>query len=304
MAAVLITGASGFLGTSLKISLQRRGFTTFSLGINKSNDYQVDLTNETPLFNNSFNIIIHAAGKAHSVPKTFKEKKAFFDVNFQGTINLCKAIDSLVIKPEAFIFISTVSVYGLDHGMGITEDSPLNGSTPYAKSKIQAEEYLKKWADKKGIKLGILRLPLIVGPNAPGNLGDMIRGIKSGRYLSIGNASAKKSMVWVDDIGEIIPKLAEIGGIFNLTDQYHPTLFELETNISKCFGKKKPLSIPFWFARILGKTGDFLGKNSPINSEKLKKIISSLTFDDSKAQYDLNWKPNKVLTKICEIERF
>jgi nucleoside-diphosphate-sugar epimerase len=301
MEKTLITGASGFLGGIIYASLKEEGFTISSLGRNKSNHYCTDLSHEVPFLNNSFDIIIHAAGKAHSVPKTTLEEKEFYDVNYQGTINLCKAINKLKVKPKAFIFISTISAYGLDTGSGITEESPLLGSTPYAKSKIRAEEYLQTWAKENDITLGIFRLPLIAGPNPPGNLGAMINGIKTGRYLSIGNASARKSIVWAEDIADLIPKVSEIGGVYNLTDTYHPTFGELEKEISKCLGKKDPVKIPLWLANLLGRVGDLLGSKAPINSEKINKITSSLTFDDSKARKRLDWKPKKVLDKIAEI---
>lgn len=298
---ILLTGASGFLGRIINSSLIENGYTIRSLGRNKSNHYCVDLFHDVPELNTSFDIIIHAAGKAHSVPKTASEEKEFYDVNLQGTIKLCNAINKLEIKPKAFIFISTIAVYGFDKGANITEESPLLGNTPYAKSKIQAEEYLQTWAKENDITLGILRLPLIAGPNPPGNLGAMINGIKTGRYLSIGNASARKSIVWAEDIADLIPKVSEIGGVYNLTDTYHPTFGELEKEISKCLGKKDPVKIPLWLANLLGRVGNLLGSKAPINSEKINKITSSLTFDDSKARKRLDWKPKKVLDKIAEI---
>lgn len=301
MNKILITGASGFLGGIIDSSLKEHGHIIRSLGRNKSNHYCVDLSHEVPVLSTSFDIIIHSAGKAHSIPKTSEEEKEFYEVNYQGTINLCKAINKLEFKPKAFIFISTIAVYGLDTGAYITEESRLLGNTPYAKSKIQAEEYLQRWAKENNITLGILRLPLIAGPNPPGNLGSMIKGIKTGRYLSIGNASAKKSIVWAEDIAAIIPKVSEIGGTYNLTDTHHLTFGELEKEISRCLGKKNPVKIPLWAAKLLGRIGDLLGSKAPINSDKINKITSTLTFDDKKARNNLGWSPTKVTNKISQI---
>lgn len=50
--------------------------------------------------------------------------------------------------PKTLVFISTVTVYGCDFGDLITEDHPLDGDTPYAKSKIMAETYLNEWCEK------------------------------------------------------------------------------------------------------------------------------------------------------------
>jgi nucleoside-diphosphate-sugar epimerase len=182
----------------------------------------------------------------------------------------------------------------------ISESHPLKGETPYAKSKISAEKWLIEWADRQKVKLGILRLPLVAGIDPPGNLGAMINGIRSGRYLSIGKATARKSIVWHEDIASIIPILSEIGGTFNLTDRCHPSFKQLELVISTKLGKRAPTTIPLFAAKILASAGNILGKNFPINSQKLKKITSTLTFDDKKACNMLGWKPASVLEKIRE----
>src|SRR5690606_10001990 len=112
------------------------------------------------------------AGKAHGIPNSATEEKVFFDVNYQGTVNLCKALEQSIL-PKAFIFVSTVAVYGVDFDENISEEHPLKGETPYALSKIKAELYLTEWCTKNDVILSIIRPSLIAGPNAPGNLGAM-----------------------------------------------------------------------------------------------------------------------------------
>ncbi|MDB5137968.1 MAG: UDP-galactose-4-epimerase [Mucilaginibacter sp.] len=300
---ILITGASGFLGKIISNKLVESGYQLLTLGKQKGNDFQIDLTNKSfqmPALAKA-SIVIHAAGKAHSVPKTQSETEEFFEVNFEGTKNLCNSITSAQCMPESFIFISTVAVYGVDSGEFIDENHVLNGSTPYAQSKILAEKWLQQWAAENNVMLSILRLPLVAGHTPPGNLGAMINGIRNGKYLSIGNASAKKSMVWAEDIASIISQLAEKGGTYNLTDGYHPSFGELELKIAIAMDKKSPIKIPMIVARWIAFLGDFLGNKSPINSDKLKKITSTLTFDDTKARNILNWRPTPVLDKISDI---
>lgn len=295
---ILITGHSGFLGQQLSKVLKTTNFHVAPFLDANQNRIDISQGFKLPL---SPDIVIHAAGKAHSVPTSPEEEKAFFDVNYQGTINLCNAIDQLTEKPQAFIFVSTVAVYGVDSGEMIAESHPLNGITPYAKSKIQAEQYLTAWAAQNNITLSILRLPLIAGCNPPGNLGAMINGIKTGKYLSIGKANAKKSMVWAEDIGDIIPQLIEKGGVYNLTDGYHPSFGELEKAISGTLGKSLPIKIPLFIAKAIAGIGDLLGSKAPLTTQKLKKITSSLTFDDRKAKTNLKWEPRAVILKTTEM---
>jgi nucleoside-diphosphate-sugar epimerase len=290
---LLFTGVSGFLGNNLKPLLSQT-YTIKTLGLTNEDDIKIDLSKAVPEIKDSFDIVLHAAGKAHTVPKTEAEKKLFFDVNYQGTVNLCDALEQSQL-PKAFIFISTVAVYGLEFGENITEDHPLNGNSPYALSKIQAEQFLTSWCEKNGVILGILRPSLIAGKNPPGNLGDMIKGIASGRYLSIAGGKARKSVLMVEDIAHVLPLLCEKGGIYNVCDDVQPSFRELEILISKQLGKKPPPSIPYWMAKSMALVGDVLGEKAPINSSKLKKITKSLTFSNEKAKRELNWLPLNVL---------
>ena len=290
---LLFTGASGFLGNGIR-SLLDRMYTVATVGLLSQNDYTVNIANEIPELHERYDIILHAAGKAHSVPRSEAEKQMFFDVNLQGTKNLCAALEKVGV-PRVFIFISTVAVYGCAYGENITEDDPLNGDTPYAMSKRLAEEYLQKWCYEHNVILGIIRPSLIAGPNPPGNLGAMIYGIRSGKYLSIAGSQARKSVLMVQDIAKLVPLLAEKGGIYNVCDSHHPTFRELETTICRQLDKKLPLSIPYWVAKCMALAGDCLGRKAPINSLKLDKITKSLTFSNEKAIRELGWKPTNVL---------
>lgn len=186
-------------------------------------------------------------------------------------------------------------MYGCDYGDNITEEHPLNGTTPYAMSKRLAEEYLQKWCYEHNVVLGIIRPSLIAGPNPPGNLGAMIGGIRSGRYFSIAGSKARKSVLMVQDIAKLVPLLAAKGGTYNVCDSYQPSFRELETIICKQLGKSLPISIPYWMAKGMALIGDCLGEKAPVNSLKLKKITRSLTFSNEKAIHELGWKPTSVL---------
>ena len=290
---LLFTGASGFLGSNI-IQLLNGAYNIISVGLSPQDTYLVDIATDIPTFIDAFDVVFHAAGKAHSVPKTEAEKRLFFDVNLQGTKNLCTALERSGI-PKAFIFISTVAVYGCDSGENITEEHPLNGTTPYALSKIKAEKYLEGWCAMHNVKLSILRPSLIAGPNPPGNLGAMIRGIRNGKYLSIAGGKARKSVLMVQDIANLLPMLIEKGGIYNVCDSYQPSFRELEMVICKQLSRKGPISIPYWLAKSMAVVGDCLGEKAPINSLKLRKITSSLTFSNEKAVRELKWKPMNVL---------
>jgi GlcNAc-P-P-Und epimerase len=294
---ILVTGASGFLGQEICQALST-DYEIDTLGRSYQNTYRVDLSRQTPTFEKQFNIVIHAAGKAHIIPRTQTEEDEFFQTNFQGTLYLLRGLENSGKLPQAFVFLSTVAVYGREEGEMITETFLLKGKTPYAKSKIQAELYLAQWCERNNVKLTILRLPLLVGANPPGNLGAMIGMMKKGFYVGIGSGAARKSMVLAADVARFIPLVAKLGGTYNLTDGYHPALVDLENAIARNIGQKDFFRLPDSFLRLVARAGDVLGDWSPINSHKFKKLTSTLTFSDAKARVFAGWKPHSVIDHL------
>lgn len=289
---ILLTGANGYIGATIKDYLCG-AYNFKTLGRKTNSDYKFDIVSSIPSFGERFKVVIHNAGKAHSIPQSLSEADFFYEVNFHGTVNLLKALESR--PPLKFIFISTVAVYGLSKGINITEEAPLLATDPYGKSKLLAENFVLEWCKQKKVKCAILRLPLVVGINPPGNLGAMIKGIQKGYYFNIDGGKARKSMVLAEDIAKHILKAGEVGGIYNLTDGYHPNFEELSQLIAKQSGNDKVLNMPYLPAKIAAVIGNLAGKFAPLNTDKLNKITATLTFDDSKARAAFGWNPTPVL---------
>lgn len=293
MEKILFTGGTGFLGKNVRPILDKE-YEVTTCGITPEDMIKANLAKETPKLDKHYDIVLHACGKAHVVPKTEAEKQTFFDVNFTGTVNLCDALEKVGI-PKAIVFISTVAVYGCEFGDLITEEHPLEGNTPYAKSKIMAEEYLTEWCQKHNVVLGILRPSLLAGKDAPGNLGAMVNGVRKGFYMNIAGGKVIKSILMAEDIARILPSLVEKGGTYNVCDTRQPSFGELSISVAKQLGKGKPMNIPYWMAWCMAKVGDLLGSKAPINSYKLEKMTKSLTFSNEKARKELGWEPLDVL---------
>lgn len=181
-----------------------KSYNVTTIGVTDCDMIKANLVAGVPNLPEHYDVVLHAAGKAHIYPKTDAEIKSFYDVNYEGTVNLCKALEKVGL-PKSFIFISTLDVYGLAVGEGIDETAPKNPTTHYAISKLQAEKFLVKWAEEKGVILGILRPSLMVGPNPPGNLQSMINGIKKGYYVNIAGGNTRKSLMMINDIAHLVP---------------------------------------------------------------------------------------------------
>ena len=296
MEKLLFTGASGFLGYNI-LPILEKSYDVHTIGLTDDDDIKINMAREVPPINTHYDVVLHAAGKAHVVPKTEAEKQVFFDVNYQGTVNLCSALEMAGI-PKCLVFISTVAVYGCEFGEMIDETYPLNGDSPYAKSKIMAEEYLTQWCLDHQVRLAILRPSLLAGKNAPGNLGAMVNGIKKGFYMNIAGGKVRKSVLMAEDIARLLPLLEEKGGIYNVCDTRQPTFGEISMSVAKQLGKRRPINIPYWVAWCMAKVGDLLGNKAPINTYKLEKMTKSLTFSNEKARKELGWEPLDVLTNF------
>lgn len=291
---LLLTGGTGFLGSNIKPLLEN-DYVVKTLGQSVKNDYCTDLcTGNGIKLHEKFNVVVHAAAKTRNVSGTDEENRKFYDINYNGTSNLCNTLEDN--PPDSFIFISTVAVYGCTEGINISEAHPLNANSHYGKSKILAEKFLTDWCGKHNINLVILRPSLIVGVNSSGNLGAMINAIRKGRYFSIGGGRAKKSFVLVENIAEVIPLLHKQNknGIYNLCNTNSVSFRELESIISYQLNCNVPFNIPLWIARLLACAGNLLGNKAPINYSKLQKLTNDLTFSNKKICNELNWKPKEL----------
>jgi nucleoside-diphosphate-sugar epimerase len=288
---VLLTGSTGFLGKIFTKNLS----TNLNLSkLSRTNsDFNISLEKNIPIFFKKYDYVIHTAGLAHLTSTNAEQLSQMELINVKGTENLLTGLSQSFL-PDKFVFISSVSVYGITEGNMIDESHPLLAKDPYGLSKIKAEKLITEWCLLNNVSLTILRLPLIVGENPPGNLANLIKVIQKGYFVNIRNNKSKKSMVLGTDIVKFIFKAADVGGIYNLTDGEHPNFLSLTKVISNKYNRKYILSLPFFFFKILAKFGD-LFKFFPFNSNTLTKVTSTLTFNDNKARIAFGWNPHSTL---------
>lgn len=308
-ASALVTGSEGFLGR-------------FVVGFLKASDWDVegldraasgitgttitaDLAASPPgLSRITPGFVIHLAGLAHVAARGVAAGRHFFDVNLEGTRNLLSGLDAARQLPRSLVFASTIAVYGVEHGAGLDEDTPRVATDPYGESKRQAEDLVLDWGERRGVRIGIMRLPLVAGRGAPGNLGVMVAALRRGRYLGVGLGGARRSMVLAGDVARILIRVAETGGVFHLTDGHHPSFRELEGALCEALGRPVPKRLPASAARIAGWVGDGLTGLDvpfPFSSRSYRKMTSTLTFSDEKARRKLGWKPGRVIDAAAEI---
>lgn len=308
---LLLTGASGFLGGYLAGAAIEAGWSIVATGRSRpaeeAGDFvECDLAAGEPVLGSTcFKRVVHAAGLAHTLPRTASDAARFFQVNVSGTVNLLAAVDRTGTRPESLCLISSVAVYGRDEGELLPEETPRLAEDPYGRSRSQAEEKVLAWGAARGVAITILRLPLVAGRNAPGNLGAMVRGLRTGRYLGLGSGRARRSVVLAEDVARLAAGPGLRPGIFNLTDGAHPTFAEIENAICRAIGRNPPPRMPLPIARAAGRLGDgvsrLTGRRPPITSNIVTKMTTTLTFDDAAARRELDWSPRRVLDHAAEL---
>ncbi|MCR8968940.1 NAD-dependent epimerase/dehydratase family protein [Facklamia sp. 7083-14-GEN3] len=188
---VLITGKDSYIGSS---------FIKYC----KDNNYdliidEVDTRNEKwkEADFSQYDVVFHVAGIAHQ-RSTLKIRDLHYKINRDLTLNIAKSAKSNGVKH--FIFLSSMSVYGISNGLIYQETLP-NPNSHYGISKYQAECGLKEMSNND-FKLTIVRPPMIYGEGSPGNYSFLSSIAKiTPIFLDITNS---RSMLYIDNLSELI----------------------------------------------------------------------------------------------------
>jgi len=291
MSDILLTGSTGYLGSAILKKFISNGVAVDTLGRSIDNTVIID-SDSAIIMPKAYKRIIHIAGLTPN--KTFFENKweDYYNSNVKYLENICNSLDASGCFPQQIVLVSSVSVYGLIRGENIDEETPLLGKTNYAKSKIQAEQFLLEWGRKFNVKILILRLPIVIGDEFNGLLSLLSRAIKSGLYLRIGNGEAKKSVLLLDDLATFILLYEKEEGVFNLTSGKSLSFRVIEEHLCGYYNKAHPRSVPMSLAVFLLCVFKILNIKKGV--DLIEKLIYSLTFSDQKVRMNLNWQPSDL----------
>ncbi|MFM7902795.1 MAG: NAD-dependent epimerase/dehydratase family protein, partial [Bacteroidota bacterium] len=267
----------------------------FGLSRHPSADVRIDLLmHQFSLPDVDF--VIHTAGLAH---KFTEDSTSMHQNNVLATENLLNNLDPSTLK--GFIHCSTVAVYGITTGIDINESVSPNPIDSYGDSKYNAEQLISNWCSKNEIPYLILRLPLVVGENAPGNIYRLMDSLKRGRFFLIKDNQSKRSLILLDDLVDLIKNKIKDGitktGVYNLSDGIGVDFNDFVFNLCEVNGYKKPIMLPFWMAKSLAILNSMLGGRI-FSLSVFTKMTQTLTFSSQKANQDLQWSPNPILGTI------
>ena len=191
MKRILITGAGSYIGSSLLQYLKQWpdayhiNAVTMQDGAWKNEDFS------------QYDVVFHAAGIAHR-KETADNAHLYYEVNRDLALKVAEKAKEHGIRQ--FIFLSSISIYGLDTGIITPETIPAPVSH-YGKSKLEAENLLKNLADPS-FRLTIIRPPMVYGKNCKGNFQKLVRLVEvCPIFPKCGN---QRSMIFIDNLCEIV----------------------------------------------------------------------------------------------------
>ncbi len=236
MKKILITGANSYIGTSFEKYIKD----------NFADDYQVDTIDmiDGSWKNKSFSgydCVFHVAGIAHQ-KETKENAHLYYEINRDLAIEVAKKAKTEGV--QQFIFLSSMSVYGMDTGV-ITKDTRPNPKTNYGKSKLQAEEPIVNLRDGK-FMVCVLRPPMVYGEGCKGNYNTIIKLVR--KFPFFPRVNNKRSAIHVDNLTAFVKKAIdeELDGLYFPQDDEYANTSNLAKQIADSMGKK------VYFSYLLG----------------------------------------------------
>jgi len=308
MKKVLITGATGFIGSHLVERNIREGNKIKILalpGDKKALDFKsrgIDVVygdiREPSAVNEAVSdiqIVFHLSG----VVTDWTPKEIFDKVNIRGTRSICEAC--LQKNVDRLIEVSTNDVFGLKENVVINESFDFSSwGEPYADTKLEASRIVWEYG-KKGLPVSIVYPCWVYGPGDTTFVPLLAYAIKNGRLLFW----RKNAIVWpayVENLVDLIMVLAEhpkaVGQGFIYHDGESDTLQNFTSKIVKSIGKNpSQLYIPYWTAYAAACIMEslwklFRKKSRPLlTTYTVKNLGSRLKFSIEKAERELGWVP-------------
>lgn len=296
---ILITGASGFIGSFIVEEALNRGFEVWA-AVRKSSSRQflqderlrlieLDLGSENRLKEQMkdcrFDYVVHAAGVTKCL-----NKADFRRINTEGTKHLVKALSALDMPLKRFVYLSSLSIMG-----AIREQQPyteiLESDTPkpntaYGKSKLEAEQ----WLETQNIPYIILRPTGVYGPRERDYF-MMAKSIKAHTDFAVGYKQQDITFVYVTDVVQAVflaLDKGQTGRKYFLSDGevYQSSTFSdlIRHELGNPWWIR--ITAPIWLLRIITFFGEFVGH--------LTGQVTALNNDKYNIMRQRNWR--------CDIE--
>ena len=279
MKNILITGANSYIGTSLEKWLGKY-----------PDKYKIDTIDmRNSLWKkkdfSEFDVVFHVAGIAH-IKETKRNCDLYYQVNRDLAYEVAKKAKVEGIKQ--FIFLSSMSVYGIENGI-INKDSLLKPKTNYGKSKLQGEKLIKPLEDDS-FRVTILRPPMVYGKNCKGNYSRLAKFVvKVPVFPDVDN---KRSMIYIGNLCEFVKQLIDnrSGGLFFPQNAEYVNTSKMVRLIAEFHGKRVVMTKLFnSLLRLL-------------NLSTVNKVFGDLVYEMSMSDYESDYRVYEFRESINKTE--
>jgi len=311
MKKVCITGATGFVGSHLAEAVLEKG-VSLKIFTRKKNKLIENFEEQgAEIVVGTFeddeklakavdgcDTVIHAAGATKGL-----NESDYIKTNSEYTENILKRVDG---KKTKFIYISTQAAAGPSTAETPKKESDRpNPLTFYGKSKLLAEEKVKKWGSENDNNYTILRPSSVFGPREK-DIYNYFKLVNSGVLILLGSGKKRISIVYVKDLVKAIIASAEStikGGVYFIANDESCDWIELGTKIKIALNKNRVLTVklPEFFAYPVAMISDviasFTKKPALLNNQKVIEMKQTAWLcSNDEFKKDFGWKSDYDLS--------
>lgn len=209
---VLVTGASGFVGSDLVVKLRQQGQEVTAASRSRIEHPGMDYAHSPELGPKAdwsealagIEAVVHLAGLAHIRPgKNQREAgQKYLRINTAGSAKLAE--QCLTAGVKHFVFLSSCHAVASESDELLTERSVPHPVTDYGRSKLAAEEAIKSALAGSDCAWTILRPPLVYGPGNKANFGLLVKLVKTGIPLPLASLRNRRSFIYVENLVDMV----------------------------------------------------------------------------------------------------
>ncbi|WP_394242555.1 UDP-glucose 4-epimerase family protein [Vibrio astriarenae] len=297
---VLVTGASGFVGSKLlerlDLSLVKTLGRDLPDNFPRSQHFEKEIDSTTDYSDALYKVdtIVHLAARVHVMEDAAEDPlEAYREVNTYGTINLARQAVKAGVK--RFVFISSIKV----NGESTSDEKPFSyndAHSPedfYGQSKSEAELALFSLSKETGIEVVVIRPTLVYGPGVKANFASLMSLVQKGIPLPFGCISDnRRSLVSVRNLVDLIDTCLThtnaANQVFLVSDDRDVSTTGMVSEMASALERKTlQIPVPKWVFRLIGKIS---GKQNIVD-----RLLGSLSVDISHTKKTLDWKPIQTL---------
>lgn len=293
---VLVTGATGFVGSTLCGQLAEAGYTVRA-ALRTDGDVARGVAEKVVVGDiggrtewqsalRDVDLVLHAAARAHVLGDDPSNADKYIECNTHGTIHLAEQAARAGV--ERMVFLSSIKVNGESSGDRLyRSDDPPAPLDMYGRSKAMAEEGLNAIAARTGLQVACVRSPLVYGPGVRANFLRLMRWVDARRPLPLGAVKNRRSLVSVWNLCSLLTLLLShplANGIWMVSDGEDLSTPELVRRLGAAMNRRVPLlPVP---TGLLSLAGALLGKRAEI-----ERLCGSLAVDITATRQRLEWTP-------------